>query len=90
MHAAFLIKGGAVINTFNNTAEAHAEIRVLRGSWYGEPKGCTLLSVRINKRGNLVNARPCKDCWSQMQKYGIRTVFYSTAEGTIVRERVSR
>ena len=50
-----------------------------------------VIRVQTGKDGRiyLAESRPCDDCVSLMKKFGIERVFYSTAEGTIVSEKVA-
>lgn len=47
----------------------------------GDPKGCTMIVVRVNRNGELRNAKPCSRCHAIIKAYGIKTVFYSTEHG---------
>jgi deoxycytidylate deaminase len=44
---------------------------------------CSLLVVRINKKGNLVNSKPCKLCIGFITDVGISKVYYSDCFGSI-------
>ena len=50
---------------------------------------CDILVVRISKTGKLGQSRPCYHCLSTLSACDlkIRYIYYSTNEGTIVRER---
>ena len=50
---------------------------------------CDILVVRISKSGKLGQSRPCYHCLSTLSACDlkIRYIYYSTNEGTIVRER---
>lgn len=48
-------------------------------------RGCSMLVVRINKKGDLLLAKPCEKCQDYMDFVGIKTVYYSTQEGKIER-----
>lgn len=39
--------------------------------------GTTMYVIRINKRGQLVNSRPCKRCFMYIEHVGIKRVYYS-------------
>jgi hypothetical protein len=44
-------------------------------------RGCVLVVVRVNKKGELLNSKPCPDCQKFllkcMKEYGLRKVYYS-------------
>ena len=53
-------------------------------------KQVDLLVIRIGRIGDLRSSRPCHKCLellNRMKGYRIRHIYYSTDEGTIVRER---
>lgn len=56
----------AVVKRFGDTSQLH---------------GCILVVVRINKKGELLNSKPCADCQKFLEKcmkeYGLLKVFYS-------------
>jgi deoxycytidylate deaminase len=45
----------------------------------------TLLSIRLNKQAQLRNAKPCLECQALIKKSNIHTLYYSDAQGQIVR-----
>lgn len=47
-----------------------------------------LVVVRINKLGNICNARPCYNCLNMMKAAGIRKVYYSISSTNLVCENV--
>jgi len=47
-----------------------------------------LMVVRVNKIGEMCNARPCCKCLAMMKAVGIRKVYYSVSDGEIVCENV--
>lgn len=96
-HAAIIMKGGAVLAVAHNQYKQHAEIRALKkihpygvpfNTWRFEAMNLTLFSIRINRRGELRNAKPCPDCRRVLYELGVRTLFYSSDDGTLVRERI--
>jgi uncharacterized CHY-type Zn-finger protein len=44
--------------------------------------------VRVNKLGDICNARPCYNCLNMMKAVGIRKVYYSIASNEIICEKV--
>jgi len=47
-----------------------------------------IIVIRINKKLQLRNSRPCKDCIDELKQIGIRKVYYSNDNGDIVYEFV--
>jgi len=47
-----------------------------------------LIVVRIDKHGNICNARPCYNCLNMMKAVGIRRVYYSINADNIICENV--
>lgn len=80
-HAAALIsKKGEIIAISANRDGIHAEIAAIR-RWMNQNerhkrsmKIDYLISVRINKSGNFVNAKPCSSCDATLKKLGIVAV----------------
>ncbi len=44
--------------------------------------------VRVNKIGDICNARPCYNCLDMMKAVGIRKVYYSISSNNIICEKV--
>ena len=44
--------------------------------------------VRVNKLGDICNARPCYNCLDMMKAVGIRKVYYSISPNEIICEKV--
>jgi hypothetical protein len=55
-----------------------------------QPKNLKLdiVVVRVNRTGEICNARPCYNCLNMMKSVGIRRVHYSVGPGVIVSENV--
>lgn len=68
----------------------HAEINCLRRTYFGDFNIRDIELVVISKRhnGSYRLARPCPTCMGAIRDYGIRKVWYTTNEGTIVQEFV--
>jgi uncharacterized CHY-type Zn-finger protein len=47
-----------------------------------------LMVVRVNKLGDICNARPCYNCLDMMKAVGIRKVYYSISSDNIICEKV--
>lgn len=46
-----------------------------------ELKQCTLYNIRVNKVGQILLSRPCKNCQRLLLDFGIAKVFYSNEFG---------
>lgn len=90
-HVAIAFRGSVLINYANNVkGKIHAEMRVLVPLLVTDTNGkffsnITVISLRINRRGNLAMAKPCKVCEHKLKVYGVRRVYYSNREGKIER-----
>ena len=98
--AAVLYKGGAVIRVACNENKTlgyrkkyfshgepsrHAEMNVIHGIPRDVINRCSLLVVRIDKKGNLKSAKPCLACVNVLHDSGIKKVFYSSYSGEIIK-----
>ena len=45
--------------------------------------------VRVDCHGKLSDSKPCNQCLDALKRVGIRKVFYSTSNGTIMEEKVA-
>jgi deoxycytidylate deaminase len=53
-------------------------------------EGCDMYIVRLKKdTDEWAMSRPCKECWEVMHTLGIKKVYYTTADGTWLREKVA-
>ena len=76
-------------NTASLHAEAHAIIKYFGRSFHFDKnknyvfldekkkRKIDIIVIRINKLGNICNARPCYNCLNMMRTVGIRKVYYS-------------
>lgn len=53
-----------------------------------ELANCSLIVLRVNSHGQLVNSKPCKDCTEQLKLFGLKNVYYSNYEGRIHLEKI--
>lgn len=83
-HAAIVYRGSTVVGMASNTRNLHAEVRALNK--VKNKKNLTVLSVRVNRLGQLRMAKPCEDCRRFLLQHGVKTVLYSTDDGRIIRE----
>lgn len=94
-HTATLRRRNKIIATSRNTIgtrsrgsgwddqSLHAERAVVKSLGdISQLRGCTLEVVRLNKRGEIRNSKPCENCVMFLQKcikaYGLRRVIYSS------------
>ena len=86
-HAALIFHNGELIAWSNNQGNSHAEWRAIQiAKIHGYKEGLVLLSIAINKKGELKLAKPCKACQYYIGTCKmIKTVLYSTSKQTIVR-----
>lgn len=68
----------------------HAEINSLRRTYLGDfnPKYIEAVIISKRKNGNYRLARPCCVCMRALQDMGIKTIYYTTNENTIKKERI--
>jgi hypothetical protein len=46
-----------------------------------------IVVIRCGKDGSLKNSRPCNHCLDMMEKYRIKNIFYSTDDGSVLKEK---
>lgn len=91
-----IIKG---CNVGSLHAEAHAILKYFGKSFYFDPyknivyndkkrKKLDLIVIRINKNGDLCNARPCYICLNMMKCAGIHKVYYSISSTELICENI--
>lgn len=70
----------------------HAEFRViLRSSVKEKTEDLShyeLINVRIDRKGNINNGKPCRGCQHIISQMGIRRFYYTTAAGTVESEKI--
>ncbi len=47
----------------------------------------SLVVMRVNCAGKLVNSKPCIDCLSYLKSLGIKNIYYSNDASTLTREK---
>jgi hypothetical protein len=76
-----------------NMASRHAEMDVIRKIRHKKnvPAKVDLLVIRLSKTGILGESKPCYHCMECLRdsNLGIQNIFYSTADGKIVKETFS-
>ena len=96
-----IVKGGAVLSTGHNQlrytkqlkkptlhAEADAILKVLKGQNQHLLVGAVMYVSRYTRGGNIGLAMPCSNCLALIRSVGIKTVFYTTDEGTTEKMKV--
>lgn len=96
-HGAVLTLGGVIISTGFNKGKTnplpiridpkterltlHAETDCVYGFKAEDIKGASLYVVRLNRRGDLVNSRPCENCLLFLSKYSLNKIVFSNKDG---------
>ena len=65
----------------------HAEQSALLNLDWSKLKGCSILVLRLSKKGKLGMCKPCPMCEKLLRYVGIKYAYYSNAEGEIVCEK---
>jgi hypothetical protein len=88
----------------NKTSSIHAEVNAImtyfgksfyydkinKRVFYSDKKNnkLNLVVIRINKNGDLCNARPCYNCLNIMKLIGIKKIYYSISNDEIICENI--
>ena len=88
-HGCVLLRKGRILaagyNTFKRHGRytTHAELAALRRT-----RGAidAAVVVRLNMTGGMTLSRPCSMCMAALVRCGASRLFYSTADGSVVRE----
>jgi len=62
----------------------HAELSVCMKSGKENLKDYSMVVLRVDRRGNLANSRPCCGCQSVIKQFNIGDVWYSDSKGEVV------
>lgn len=65
----------------------HAEQSALLNIDWKTLKGCSILVLRLSKKGKLGMCKPCPMCEKLLKYVGIKDVYYSNSDGEIVHEK---
>lgn len=88
-HAAFVMKGGAVLSYGYNHNNCHAEVNALKKLWPSKRKGCSVFVIRLTGSGMLLaESKPCEECQKYMRKHGVKRCSYSTADRSIATMKI--
>ena len=98
-HGCIIFKGNRIISTGHNEIRhcnklesrytrwknsLHAESRTILFCEVNLLR-CSILVVRLNHKGNLVNSKPCQFCLELIQDVGIKNIYYSDYSGNIIK-----
>jgi Cytidine and deoxycytidylate deaminase zinc-binding region len=62
----------------------HAELSVCMKSGKENLKDYSMVVLRVDRKGNLANSRPCCGCQSVIKQFNIGDVWYSDSKGEVV------
>ena len=63
----------------------HAELNVCMKSGKENLKDYSMVVLRVDRKGNLANSRPCCGCQSVIKQFNIGDVWYSDSKGEVVK-----
>ena len=63
----------------------HAELSVCMKSGKENLKDYSMVVLRVDRKGNLANSRPCCGCQSVIKQFSIEDVWYSDSKGEVVK-----
>ena len=63
----------------------HAELNVCMKSGKENLKDYSMVVLRVDRRGNLANSKPCCGCQSVIKQFSIGDVWYSDSKGDVVK-----
>ena len=63
----------------------HAELNVCMKSGKENLKDYSMVVLRVDRRGNLANSKPCCGCQSVIKQFNIGDVWYSDSKGDVVK-----
>lgn len=96
-----IVKGGRIVSSgFNRInvhnsrrgyrryiCSVHAEMAAIRPNSFYD--GCSLYVARIGRAGNYLLSKPCEHCLNLIKSVGIRKIFYTDSNGSIICEKVT-
>ena len=68
-----------------NWNSVHAEQHAILNMGETKCKGLSMLVIRLNLSDNIRLAKPCDMCQDLIKQVGIKRVFYSNGDGTILK-----
>jgi len=87
-HCAVVYRRGNVVSTGVNHGEIHAEVAALKKLWPDQRVGTRVVSMRLTQGGNLGLAKPCPECEAYMKANGVKSVVYSTNDGSMAKMKL--
>jgi len=63
----------------------HAELSLCMKSGKENLKDYSMVVLRVDRKGNLANSRPCCGCQSVIKQFNIGDVWYSDSKGEVVK-----
>ena len=63
----------------------HAELSVCMKSGKENLKDYSMVVLRVDRKGNLANSKPCCGCQSVIKQFNIGDVWYSDSKGEVVK-----
>jgi deoxycytidylate deaminase len=63
----------------------HAELSVCMKSGKENLKDYEMVVLRVDRKGNLANSKPCCGCQSVIKQFNIGEVWYSDSKGEVVK-----
>lgn len=89
-HGSVLIYRGKIVgkgynsysnSIYNDKSSVHAEVSAIKDGLKKisteELKKCELVIIRVNRSGECLNSKPCRNCENFIKKFNIKKVFYS-------------
>ena len=77
-HSCAIISGGKIISIAVNVIGFHAELHCKK---YVVKTNISLIVLRTNSNGDLLNSKPYADCIKYIKKHKIKKIYYSTENG---------
>ena len=66
----------------------HAEQSALLNLDWNKLKGCSILVMRISKKGKLGMCKPCPMCEKLIKHVGLKNIYYTNDKGEIILEKI--
>ena len=63
----------------------HAELSVCMKSGKENLKDYSMVVLRVDRKGNLANSKPCCGCQSVIKQFNVGEVWYSDSKGEVVK-----
>ena len=77
-----------IVRHYSENKTLHAEmVAILRVRNKHLLRNATLYVARINKRGQLMNSKPCETCMKMIRSFGIRAIKYTDSNGKWIHDK---